>query len=202
MAKQIWKPGTILYPVPVVMVSCGDMANSNIITAAWTGTINTNPAMTYVSIRKERYSHQIINKTKEFVINVTTEELAFATDWCGVKSGKDFDKFSEMKLTKEKADKLSCPIISQSPISICCKVVDVKELGSHDMFIAEVVSTMADEKYMEDGGRFDFAGSKPICYSHGEYYGLGKYIGKFGYSVKKQKSKKQKPKKQELKSKK
>ena len=192
MSKQIWKPGTILYPVPVVMVSCGDMTNSNIITIAWTGTINSDPAMTYISVRPNRHSHSIIKERGEFVINVTTESLAFATDWCGVKSGRDYDKFKEMKLTKEKAHHLDCPVIKESPINIECKVKDIISLGTHDMFLAEVVGGMADEKYMEESGRFDFAASKPICYSHGEYYGLGKYFGKFGWSVEKKKNKKRK----------
>ncbi len=185
MAKQIWKPGTVLYPVPAVMVSCGDMENSNIITIAWTGIINSDPAMTYISVRKERYSHDIIKERGEFVINVTTESLAYATDRCGVKSGRDIDKFREMKLTKEKAAHLDCPIISESPLSIECKVREIIPLGVHDMFLADIVGVMADDKYMDKNGRFDFGASRPICYSHGEYYGLGRYIGKFGYSVRK-----------------
>ncbi len=185
MAKQIWKPGTILYPIPAVMVSCGDMENSNIITIAWTGTVNSDPAMTYISVRKERYSHDIIKDRGEFVINVTTEDLAYATDWCGVKSGRDIDKFREMKLTKEKAAHLDCPVIAESPINIECSVKDIIPLGSHDMFIADIVGAMADEEYMDKNGRFNFAQSRPICYAHGEYYGLGRYIGKFGYSVQK-----------------
>ncbi len=189
MAKQMWKPGTILYPVPVVMVSCGDMNKSNIITIAWTGTINTNPPMTYISVRPERYSYDIIKKTGEFVINVTTEKLAKATDWCGVRSGKDYDKFKETGLTKEKAPHLNCPIIAESPISIECKVKEIIDLGSHHMFLAEVIGTVADEKYMDENGKFDFEKSRPICYSHGEYFGLGKKFGKFGYSVEKKKTK-------------
>ena len=190
MSKEIWKAGTILYPVPVVMVSCGDMEKSNIVTAAWAGTVNTDPAMAYISLRPSRYSHEIISRTGEFVINVTTEQLAYATDWCGVKSGRDVDKFAEMKLTKEKAAHLNCPVIAESPINIECRVKQVIPLGSHDMFLAEVVGCMADTEYMDENGRFDFAASKPICYSHGEYYGLGKYFGKFGYSVQKKKKKK------------
>ena len=162
MAKQIWKPGTILYPVPVVMVSCGNMENSNIITIAWTGTINTNPAMTYISVRPGRHSYDIIKKTGEFVINVTTEELAKATDWCGVKSGRDYDKFKEMGLTKEIAPHLNCPIIAESPISIECKVKEIIELGTHHAFLAEVVGVLADEKYMDKTGKFNFEKSKPI----------------------------------------
>lgn len=189
MSKQIWKPGTILYPVPVVMVSCGNMENSNIITIAWTGTINTDPAMTYISVRPNRHSYNIIKETGEFVINVTTEELAFATDWCGVKSGRDFDKFKEMKLTKIKGKEVSCPLIEESPINIECRVKDIIDLGSHSMFLGEVVCVHADEKYMDEKGKFHFSKSNPICYSHGEYYGLGKYKGKFGYSVQKKKKK-------------
>lgn len=189
MSKQIWKSGTILYPVPVVMVSCGNMENSNIITIAWTGTINTDPAMTYISVRPNRHSYNIIKETGEFVINVTTEELAFATDWCGVKSGRDFDKFKEMKLTKIKGKEVSCPLIEESPINIECRVKDIIDLGSHSMFLGEVVCVHADEKYMDEKGKFHFSKSNPICYSHGEYYGLGKYKGKFGYSVQKKKKK-------------
>lgn len=190
MSKQIWKPGTILYPVPVVMVSCGDMENSNIITIAWTGTINSDPAMTYISVRPERYSYDIIKERGEFAINITTEDLAWATDWCGVRSGRDYDKFNEMKLTKEKAPHISCPVIGESPISIECKVKDIVKLGTHDMFVAEILGALADEKYMDETGKFDFEKSRPICYSHGEYFGLGKKLGKFGYSVQKKKRKK------------
>lgn len=187
MSKQIWKPGTILYPVPVVMVSCGDYekGQKNIITIAWTGTINTDPAMTYISVRPSRYSYDIIKNTGEFVINLTTKDLAFATDYCGVKCGKDIDKFKEMGLTAKKAHNLNCPIIEESPINIECKVKDIVELGTHHMFVANVVSTMADEKYIDDNGKFHFDKSEPICYSHGQYYALGDNIGKFGYSIKK-----------------
>jgi flavin reductase (DIM6/NTAB) family NADH-FMN oxidoreductase RutF len=187
MSKQEWKPGTILYPIPAVMVSCGTMDKSNIITIAWTGTVNTDPAMTYISVRPERHSYNIIKESGEFVINVTTEELAFATDWCGVRSGAQYDKFKEMKLTKGKGLHVSCPIIEESPINIECKVVKELPLGSHTMFLAEIVGVQADEKFMEESGRFDFAASNPIAYSHGEYYTLGKKLGKFGYSVKKNK---------------
>lgn len=184
MSKQNWKPGTILYPVPAVMVSCGDIDGvNNILTIAWTGTINTNPPMTYISVRPERYSYNLIKESGEFIINVTTEDLAFATDFCGVRSGKDINKFEKMQLTPQKAQVVKCPAIAESPINIECKVKDIIPLGSHHMFIAEVVNVMADEKYMDEKGRFGFEESKPICYSHGEYYGLGKYMGKFGYSV-------------------
>lgn len=185
MSKQEWKPGTILYPIPAVMVSCGTMEKSNILTVAWTGIVNSDPAMTYISVRPERYSYDIIKSSGEFVINITTEELAFATDWCGVRSGADYDKFKEMKLTKGKALHVDCPIVEESPINIECKVKQELHLGTHTMFLAEIVGVQADEKYMEESGRFDFAASNPIAYSHGEYYTLGKKLGKFGYSVKK-----------------
>lgn len=174
-----------MYPLPAVMVSCGDMENSNIITVAWTGTICTNPAMTYVSIRPERYSYDIIKFTGEFVINLTTSELAYATDWAGVRSGKDYDKFKELGLTKEKATNVNCPLIKESPVCIECRVKEIKELGSHHMFIAEVLSVDADEKYMDETGRFCLEKANLITYSHGQYYELGKNIGKFGFSVKK-----------------
>jgi flavin reductase (DIM6/NTAB) family NADH-FMN oxidoreductase RutF len=185
MGKISWKPGTMVYPLPAVMISCGTMEKSNIITVAWTGTICTDPAMTYISIRPERYSYDLIKESGEFVINLTTVDLAFATDWCGVKSGRDVDKFKEAKLTKEKAQFVSCPIIKESPINIECKVVEIKELGSHHMFIAKVLGVNADEEYMDENGRFAFEKCNPICYSHGQYYSLGENIGKFGFSVKK-----------------
>src|SRR5574344_1637901 len=146
MSKVIWKPGTFEYPIPAVMVTSGDMKNSNIITVAWTGILNTDPAMVYISIRKSRYSYDIIKEKKEFAINLTTEDLAYKTDWCGVKSGRDVDKFKEMHLTKEKAQFVKCPLIKESPVSIECKVKEINDLGSHTMFIAEVLSIDADEK--------------------------------------------------------
>lgn len=185
MSKQVWKPGTMIYPLPAVMISCGDMDKANIITVAWTGTICTDPAMTYVSIRPERYSYDLIKTTGEFVINLTTKELAYATDWAGVKSGKDFDKFKELNLTKEKAAQVKCPLIKECPISIECKVKEIKELGSHHMFIAEVVAVDADEKYMDETGRFCLEKANLIAYSHGQYYELGENLGRFGFSVKK-----------------
>ncbi|MBR1442297.1 MAG: flavin reductase family protein [Firmicutes bacterium] len=188
MAKQIWKPGTMLYPLPVVMVSCGDIdAESNILTIAWCGTINSEPSKTYISVRPSRYSYDMIKSTGEFVINLTTEKLARATDFCGVRSGKDIDKFAHLGLTKYRCENVKAPAIEESPVNIECKVDKIVPLGSHDMFIADVVSVLADEQYMLENGKFDFHASKPICYSHGEYYGLGDYIGKFGYSVEKKK---------------
>jgi len=196
MTKQIWKPGTIIYPLPAVMVSCGSDENDyNIITISWTGTICTNPPMCYISVRPERHSHSIISKKGEFVINLTTEALAFATDWCGVKSGKFFNKFKEMKLTPEKAQKVKAPLIAESPINIECVVKQIIPLGSHDMFIAEVVAINSDEKYINNTTQeFDFSKAKPICYSHGKYYSLGALIGGFGFSVMKPKTKKRKMK--------
>ena len=185
MSKIEWKPGTMVYPVPAVMVSCGDMENSNILTVAWTGTICTDPAMTYISIRPERYSYEIIKNTKQFVINLTTRDLAYATDFAGVKSGADVDKFSVLKLTREKANKVRCPLIKESPLNIECEVVEIKELGSHHMFIAKVLCVDADEKYLDENNRFCLEKCELISYSHGQYYALGENLGKFGFSVKK-----------------
>lgn len=188
MSKVIWKPGTFEYPIPAVMVTSGDMENSNIITVAWTGIINTNPAMVYISIRDTRYSYNIIKKNKEFVINLTTENLAYKTDWCGVKSGKDVDKFKEMNLTKEKAKFVKCPLIKESPVSIECKVVDEKKLGSHTMFIAEVLSIDASDEFIDKNGAFDISKCHLMAYANGSYFALGKKLGKFGYSVQKKKN--------------
>ncbi|MBQ9314332.1 MAG: flavin reductase family protein [Clostridia bacterium] len=185
MGKQIWKPGTMIYPLPAVMVTCGNMENSNIITVAWTGTICTNPAMTYISIRPERYSYHMIKTNGEFVINLTTRDLVYATDWAGVKSGKDCNKFEVLGLTKEKASILKVPLIKESPVNIECKVREIKELGSHHMFLAEVVAVNADEKYFDENNKFCLEKANLITYSHGKYFELGKELGKFGFSVKK-----------------
>jgi len=186
MGKVEWKPGNMLYPLPVVMVSAADEnGKTNIITIAWTGTLCTNPPMVYISVRPERYSYEMIKRTGEFVINLTTEELAYATDFCGVKSGKDVDKFKEMKLTPQSGLKVKAPVIAESPVNIECKVTEIKKFGSHDMFVAEVVAIQADDKYMDKNGKFHLSQSKPLAYSHGEYYGLGSILGSFGYSVKK-----------------
>lgn len=192
MAKKIWKSGTFIYPIPAVMVSCGDMDKSNIITVAWTGILNTNPAKVYISVRPTRYSYDIIKKTGEFVINLTTKELAYATDWCGVKTGAKVDKFKEMKLTKQKCEFVSAPAIKESPVSIECRVKDIKEFGSHHTFIADVLSIDADEKYIDEKGAFDISKCNLIAYANGGYYELGKKVGKFGYSVEKKKKKPQK----------
>ena len=188
MSRQIWKPGNMLYPLPAVMVSAADKAGSaNILTVAWTGTICTDPAMLYISVRPERYSYGMIRETGEFVVNLTTEELAKATDWCGVKSGRDVDKWKEMGLTKGKASTLSyAPVILESPVNIECKVTEVKELGSHHMFIADVVAVDVDEAYMDEKDTFHLSMAKPLAYSHGRYYGMGEELGSFGYSVRKQ----------------
>ena len=192
MSKVTWKPGTFLYPLPAVMVSCGNMERSNIITVAWTGILNTNPAMVYISVRPTRYSYNLIKESGEFVINLTTKDLAYATDWCGVKTGAKVDKFAEMHLTKEKAKFVKCPMIKESPVSVECKVKEIKELGSHHMFVAEVLAINADEKYIDEKGAFDISKCDLIAYSNGNYYSLGKKIGRFGFSVQKNKKKKKK----------
>ena len=186
MAKQQWKPGNMLYPLPAVMVSVTDgKGNDNIITVAWAGTVCTNPPMLSISVRPERHSYQMIKDTGEFVVNLTTEQLAYATDYCGVRSGRDTDKFHDTKLHKEKASIVSAPMIQESPVNLECKVKSIQELGSHHMFIAEVVAVHADEAYMNENNKFELFKSKPMVYSHGTYYGLGKMLGTFGYSVKK-----------------
>ncbi len=185
MSRVSFKPGNFIYPLPAVMVTCGDMDKSNVLTVAWTGIVASDPATTYVSIRKERYSHGIISKTKEFCINLTTESLVRATDYVGVKSGRDEDKFKTAKLNKEKSTIVSCPMIKESPVSIECKVIEIKEMGSHDMFLAEIVAVNVDAKYIDEKGKFDMQKCELIAYSHGHYYALGKKLGKFGFSVKK-----------------
>jgi len=190
MEKISWKPGTFVYPLPAVMVSCGDMKNSNIITVAWTGILNTNPATVYISVRPERYSYELIKKSGEFVINLTNEDLVFATDWCGVKTGSKVDKFKEMKLKKQKSKYLSCPMIEQSPVSVECKVREINDLGSHHMFIADVLTINAAKEFIDEKGAFDISKCNLIAYSNGNYYSLGEKLGKFGFSVeKKQKNK-------------
>ncbi len=186
MAKQSWKPGNMVYPLPAVMVSVTNgKGKDNIITVAWVGTVCTNPPMVSVSVRPGRYSYQMIKDTKEFVINLTTEKLAYATDYCGVRSGRDVDKFKEMNLTREKADFVKAPMIQESPVSIECRVREIYELGSHHMFLADVLAVHAEEAYMDKHNKFDLNKARPLVYSHGEYSGIGKPIGTFGYSVKK-----------------
>jgi len=187
--KQDWKPGTLIYPLPAAMISCGNSPDEyNIITISWLGTICTNPPMCYISIRPERHSYDIIKKNMEFVINITTQDLAYATDWCGVKSGRDFNKFEELKLTAGKASIVQSPTIEESPLNIECRVKEILSLGSHDMFIADVVNVKADEKYIDaETGKFNLEYANPIAYSHGQYYDLGNKIGGFGWSVRKKK---------------
>ena len=193
-SKEAWKPGTLIYPLPAVLVSCGATPEEyNMLTIAWTGTVCTNPPMCYISVRKERHSYDIIRRTGEFAINLTTEEMARATDWCGVRSGKDNNKWEATGLTPMENEYISAPIIAESPLSICCKVRQVVELGSHDMFIADVVGILADKRYIdEDTGKFSLEKAHPIVYSHGEYFSLGKMLGHFGWSVKKKKTKRKK----------
>ena len=186
MGKLDFKPGNMLYPLPAVMVSVRDKeGNDNIITVAWTGTVCTNPPMVSISVRPERYSYPILKEAGEFVINLTTKELAFATDYCGVKSGRDVDKFKEMGLTPIPASEVKAPMIKESPVNIECKVRQILPLGSHDMFLADVVAVHADEKYMDEKHKFHLEQAEPIIYSHGSYFGCGELLGTFGYSVKK-----------------
>lgn len=183
--KEKWPAGTLLAPVPAVLISCGNMEKSNILTVAWTGIINSDPAKTYISIRKERYSYDIIKNTKEFVINLTTKDLVFATDFCGVRSGKNIDKFKEMKLSKQPGNEVKVPLIGESPINIECRVTDIVELGSHDMFISDILCVDVAKDLVDDKGKLDLTKANLIAYSHGEYFTLGEKLGKFGFSVKK-----------------
>jgi flavin reductase (DIM6/NTAB) family NADH-FMN oxidoreductase RutF len=179
----------MIYPLPAVMVSCGSEPEEyNIITISWTGTICTDPAMCYISVRPERHSYNTIKKNGDFVINLTTRALAFSTDWCGVKSGRNHNKFEEMRLTPEPASKVKAPMIKESPVNIECIVREIKELGSHHMFISEVVAVNADDKYIDaKTGLFRLNDANPLCYSHGKYYETGQLIGKFGFSVERKK---------------
>lgn len=196
MTRQYWRASNMLNPVPAVMVSCADKeGRANVMTAAWAGTICSDPVMVSVSIRKERYSYQIIKDTKEFVINLTTDSLAKVTDYVGVRSGRDIDKFAlegDLKLTKQASKCVKAPSILESPVCLECKVKDIIELGTHDMFIGEVVCTSVDDAYLDEKGRLDLQKADLIAYSHGEYYRLGQKIGKFGFSVQKKKRKKRK----------
>ena len=186
MGKQLWKPGNMLYPLPVVMVSLADRdGRPNIITLAWVGTVCTNQHMVSISVRPERFNYPILKESGEVVINLTTKELAFATDYCGVKSGRDVDKFKEMGLTPIPASEVKAPMIKESPVNIECKVRQILPLGSHDMFLADVVAVHADEKYMDEKHKFHLEQAEPIIYSHGSYFGCGELLGTFGYSVKK-----------------
>ncbi len=184
--KQEWKPGNMLYPLPAVMVTVADgEGRDNIITVAWTGTVCTNPPMVYISVRPERYSYHMIAKTGEFVINLTTRKLAYATDYCGVKSGREVDKFASLHLTRQKSSKVLPPLIGESPVNMECRVTECMKLGSHHMFLAEVVAVHASEAYMDQKGKFHLEQAEPIVYSHGAYCDLKSILGTFGYSVKK-----------------
>ncbi len=197
MAKQIWKPSTMLNPVPVVMVTCTDNTGKpNIITLAWVGTVNSDPPMVSISVRKQRYSYELLKQKGEFVINMPSRKLTFATDFCGVKSGRDIDKFEAMQLTPERASKVDVPLIKECPVNLECVVRQVLELGSHDLFIAEVVATNVDEKLLDETGKLNLHKAELIAYAHGEYYPIGESLGYFGYSVTKRKNLKrnQKPK--------
>jgi len=190
--KTDWKPGTLIYPLPAVLVSCGATPEEfNMMTVSWTGTICSNPPMCYVSIRPERHSYDIVKRNMAFVINLTTLDLAFATDWCGVKSGRNFDKFKEMNLTPVLSDKVAAPYVAEAPVNIECRVTEIKSLGSHDMFIAEVVGIKASERFIDPKTQaLDLKRTIPVAYLHGKYYTVGEFIGKFGFSVEKPKKKK------------
>lgn len=187
--KQDWKPGTMIYPLPAVLISCGsELSEYNLLTASWVGTICSNPPMCYISIRQERYSYPILKKNMEFVINLTTRDMAFATDWCGVVSGRDHNKFEEMKLTPGRSSVVRAPLVEESPLCIECRVKEILGLGSHDMFIADVVNVRADDRYIDPKtGVFDMRKADLLVYVHGKYYGLADMIGHFGWSVKKKK---------------
>jgi flavin reductase (DIM6/NTAB) family NADH-FMN oxidoreductase RutF len=193
MSKQQWRAGNMLYPLPAVMVSCArEGEKPNIITVAWAGTVCSSPAMVSISVRPERYSYNIIKETKEFVVNLTTKDLCYATDYCGVKSGRDVDKFAQMKLTPYSSTHIAAPGIAESPVNIECRVKQIIPLGSHDMFLAEVAGVSVDEELLDEKGKFHLNDAKLLTYSHGEYFELGKKLGTFGYSVVKKKKKRKK----------
>lgn len=185
--KVSWKPGTLIYPLPALLVSCGQTSDEyNLLTVSWTGTVCSDPPMCYVSIRPSRHSYDIIKRSGCFVLNLTTEQLAYATDWCGVRSGKDVNKFEAMGLTAAPATKVNAPIVAESPLNIECEVVEIKQLGSHDMFLAKVVNVLADDQFIDaKTGAFDLESAKLLVYNHGQYYRMGSRIGKFGWSVQK-----------------
>lgn len=187
MAKTSWRPGTMIYPLPAVLVTCGaSPADWNMITVAWTGTVCSDPAMCYISVRKERHSYQLLLDNMEFTINLTTKDMARATDWAGVRSGRDYDKWKETGLTPIPGEKVASPTIEQSPLSIECRVKSVTSLGTHDMFLAEVLNVRADDRFIDpETGRFSLEKSGIMAYCHGHYFELGKLIGKFGFSVQK-----------------
>lgn len=185
--RNDWKPGTLLYPLPAVLISSGSTAEEyNLLTASWTGTVCSDPPMCYVSIRKERHSYELVKNTMEFGLNLTNLAMAKATDWCGVRSGRKFDKWQETGLTPEKARYIQAPLVKESPLSLECAVRDIIELGSHDMFLAEVINVRIDPQYLdEETGAFDMKRANLLVYAHGEYFSLGDFVGYFGWSVKK-----------------
>lgn len=189
MGKLVWKPGTMIYPVPAVMVSCRNEEIDNIITIAWAGTVCTNPAMVSISIRKSRHSYNIIKESGEFIINLPGKDLAFAVDFSGVKSGRDIDKFKDLKLTKKMGSKVNVNMIEECPVNIECKLKEIVNLGSHDMFLGEVLAVNVDESLMDETNKLNLDKANLMCYSHGEYFSLSKPLGKFGFSVKKNKKK-------------
>lgn len=185
MSKVTWKPAALMAPVPPALVSCGTVEQPNCLTVAWTGIVNTNPPMTYISVRPTRYSHHLIQESGEFVINLTTKDLLRTADWCGARSGAKYDKFKEKGLTAEPATVISAPMIAQSPVSLECKVRSVTPLGTHDMFLADIVAVNVDEKYIDETGKLRLEQCGLVAYAHGSYYAIGKKMGYFGYSVKK-----------------
>lgn len=186
MGKELWKPGNMLYPLPVVMVACRENGKNNIVTVAWAGTVCTNPPMLSISLRPERYSYGMIERTGEFTVNLTTKALARACDYCGVKSGRDVDKFMETGLTALEAAHVQAPIIGESPVNLECKVREIIKLGSHDMFLADIAGVHVSRELLNEQGKFELSKAEPVVYSHGEYYGLGELLGSFGYSVRKE----------------
>ena len=189
MSKTIWKGGALLAPIPPAMVSCGTVETPNILTIAWTGIINTRPAKTYISVRPSRYSYQLIKDSGEFVINLTTADLVRAADFCGVRSGKDINKFAHCHLTAVPASEISAPLIEESPLSLECKVTEIIPLGSHDMFLADVVAVDVDDRYLDQDGKLHLDRAGLAAFAHGEYFEMGKKIGSFGFSVRKKKKK-------------
>ena len=192
MAKVSWKPGAMLSPVPPVLVSCSDGERDNLITVGWTGIICTEPAKTYISLRPERFSYEIISKSREFIINLPSSHIIRSIDFCGVRSGRCLDKFKECRLTKEKATQVACPAVAESPISIECRVTDIVKLGTHDMFMADIIAVNVDERYIDEKGKLRIEQCSLAAYAHGSYFALGKKIGSFGYSVKKKQTKNRK----------
>ena len=192
MAKQVWKGGALLAPLPAVLITTGDMENSNIATVAWTGIVNTIPPKTYISLRKSRYSYEIIEKTGEFAINLTTASMVKSVDYCGIYTGRKVDKFKKCNFTKEAASKISAPIIGESPLSLECKVTQTQDLGTHVMMLADILATNVDEKLLDKNGKMDLSRAELIAFAHGEYFALGKKLSGFGDSARKKKTNKKK----------